>query len=109
MIYLGFHTWQKKDTLIRINMKKLKPTIFQVTFGLQIFYFTLILQICRMAYSLPKSQHCFVVRFLVILLKETVKSLRLMRTSFHTLLPPTCIATDSLIAGPRSALGPYSV
>ena len=45
-------------------------------------YLTLLLPICGMAYSPPKPKHCFAVRFLVILLKETVESLRLMRTSF---------------------------
>ena len=31
---------------------------------------------------ISEPKHCFAVRFLVILLKETVESLRLMRTSF---------------------------
>ena len=45
-------------------------------------YLTLLLQLCGMAYSPPKPKHCFAVRLLVILLQETVESLRLMRTSF---------------------------
>ena len=50
------------------------------------------------AYSPPKLQHCFAVRFLVKFIEETVESLRLMRSSFPIVFKNVCFLTNAVFA-----------